>query len=369
MKTINLKLKSNPYNIYIEHNLTKKIPVLLKKLNLGNLGIVITSPKIYSAHKRVVDSVFGSKDYKIIMVPNGESAKSEKTLFKVINKIVKADGIGKKIFIICLGGGTIGDLGGFAASIYKRGMPYVQIPTTLLAQIDSSIGGKTAIDLKEAKNILGSFYQPKAVFIDPTFLNTLPLREKKQGLAEAIKYGVIKDKNFFDYLKRNYRKIIKAKPDKKAVLKVVEVCASIKAKIVEEDEKDTKGVRAILNFGHTFGHALEAHFEYKNKNISHGEAVAIGMVYAGWLSLYLGYCSKEAYQEIVEAVELFSLPTKAKFNPWVLYKTLTYDKKFTSGKIRMILIKQIGKVEVVEGILPRKIRKTLTIFNQGLVDI
>ena len=353
MKTINVKVKENPYNIYIDYNLTGKIPAYIKKLNLGNFGIIIASKKVLSLHKKLINKTFSKKSYKIISVIDGEKAKSKKWLFKVIEAVVRADKLRRKVFVVCLGGGTIGDLGGFAASIYKRGIPYVQIPTTLLAQIDSSIGGKTAIDLNIAKNILGSFYQPRAVFIDPLFLKTLPNKEMKQGMAEAIKYGIIKSKDFFEFLKKNHEKIIKL--DKTSILKVINTCAQIKAKIVSADEKEKKGLRTILNFGHTLAHALESCLQYKK--ITHGEAVALGMLYVTGLSYSLKMCNKACINEINEILKLFKLPRKIKANYLSLYKSLTYDKKFISGKIRMVLLKKIGQVQVIEGIKPQNLNK------------
>jgi len=358
VKTIIVKLKKNPYKIHIGYGLLKETPKHIKRLKLGNFGLVITSPKILSLHRKGINKAFGGKNYKIITVIDGEKAKSKKWLNKVIGEVVGADTLNRKVFIICLGGGTIGDLGGFVASVYKRGIPYIQIPTTLLGQIDSSIGGKTAIDLKEAKNILGAFYQPKAVFIDPGFLKTLSAREIKQGLAEAIKYGAIKDKEFFDFLKKNHKKILEL--DSTCTLKLISVCASIKAKIVAADEREKKGLRTILNFGHTLAHALESSLQYKR--LSHGEAVSLGMLYAAYLSKVLKKCSEKEVNRIEEVVKLFSLPAKIKFNALTLYKSLSYDKKFTSGKIRMVILRKIGKVEVVDGISPQNIKKTLKSF-------
>jgi len=353
---IKLNLRENSYNIYLGHNIIKKVPFYIRKLNLGNFGLVITSSKIYYLHKKTIRAAFRNKNYKVITVADGEGAKSKKWLFYIIKEALKADGWNKRLFIVCLGGGTIGDLGGFAASIYKRGIPYIQIPTTLLGQIDSSIGGKTGIDLDQAKNILGAFYQPRAVFIDPGFLTTLSAREIKQGMAEAIKYGVIKNKRFFYFLKNNHKKIMDLEPS--CILKVISVCAQIKAKIVTEDEKEKKGLRTILNFGHTFAHALESTLNYKK--ISHGEAVALGMIYAAKLSLLLKECSKEDVREISEIIELFSLPAKVSFSRSALYKSLIYDKKFISGKVRMVLLKEIGKVKVKEGIPLQKMGTVLS---------
>lgn len=359
LKTIPVQLKENSYEIKIGHGCFKKILKYLNPLKLGNYGIVIVSSKVYDLYKNLIKNTFKAKDFKIIKVINGEKLKSRKWLFHVINEILKTDTWGRKIFILCLGGGTVGDLGGFVASMYKRGVPYLHIPTTLLAQIDASIGGKTAIDLNEAKNILGSFYQPKTVIIDPNFLTTLSKKELKQGIAEAIKYGLIIDEDFFYFLKKNHKRIEDLDPA--SISKLIHTCASIKAKIVEKDEKEIKGLRTILNFGHTLGHALESSLKYQK--ISHGEAIAIGMIFATKLSYFLGKCDKNVVNEVIEMIKLFKIPTKINFDYISLYKSLTYDKKFVSGKIRMVLIKKIGEVEVVEGISPEKIKKILKTFS------
>ncbi len=360
MKTIRVKLKENPYSIFVGYNIIAKIPSQIKKLNLGNMGIVLTTPKILSLYKNVINKTFKSNAYRIVTVPDGEKAKSQKYLFELIDKIIAADTWNKKVFLVCLGGGTVGDLGGFAASIYKRGIPCVQVPTTLLAQIDASIGGKTAIDLKKAKNILGTFHQPNAVFIDPMFLKTLPHKQFKEGIAEAIKYGVIKKKELFDFLKKHHKGITHQKKD--LMLYLIASCAQIKARVVEDDEKEKRGIRTILNFGHTMAHALEAAYEYKR--LSHGEAVAIGMVFASQLSAMLGKCSAAEAQKVKKLIELYSLPTAASFDYASLYGSLCYDKKFISGKARMVILKRIGKVEVIEGI--PMIKKALCKFGSSI---
>lgn len=358
-KIIKVALKDNPYDIYIDYNIFKKVPAYLKQLNLGNFGIIITSHKVYALYKDLIKKTFQGFSYKIIKVPNGEAAKSKKCLWEVIDKIVKADNWNKELFVICLGGGTVGDLGGFAASIYKRSIPYIQIPTTLLAQVDASIGGKTAIDLSQAKNILGTIYQPKAVFIDPVFLRTLSKKELKEGIAEVIKYGIIRDKDFFDFLRDNYEEIMALCPE--YILKLIFVCAKIKADIVKEDEKEAKGVRTILNFGHTFGHALETSLKYAK--FSHGEAVALGMIYAVRLSCDLGLCRESEVKQIEDIIKRFSLPAKLKVEYAAVYKAMSYDKKFILGKVRMVLLRGIGRVEVVNGIPLKNVVKSLKIFN------
>lgn len=359
MKIIKVSLKENPYNIYIEYNLAHKLPLYLKELNLGNFAIVITSPTLQSKYKNLIKAIFKDFSYKIVEVADGEEAKSEKWLFRAIEKIVNIDAWNKKLFIVCLGGGTIGDLGGFIASIYKRGIPYVQIPTTLLSQIDASIGGKTGIDLSEAKNILGTFYQPKAIFIDPAFLSTLESKEIKEGIAEAIKYAIIKRRDFFFFLKKNYREIMKLEPA--CLLKMISACVQIKAKVVQEDEKEKKGIRTILNFGHTLAHALETSKGYKT--LSHGEAVSLGILYAAQLSYSLGMCNRRDFQEIYDILRCFRLPIKISFNYLNVYKIMSYDKKFISGKARLVLLRRIGKATVVDNVSSEKILKSLKIFS------
>ncbi|MCP4653509.1 MAG: 3-dehydroquinate synthase [Candidatus Omnitrophica bacterium] len=358
MKTIKVRLRNNPYNIYIDNNILVKLPTYLKKMNLGNYAIIVTSAKVNSLYKNKIKKSFKNIAHSIVPVANGEAAKSKKWLFSVIDAIIASDTWGRKVFVIALGGGTVGDLSGFGASIYKRGVPYVQIPTTLLAQVDSSIGGKTAIDLKQAKNILGTFHQPKAVFIDPTFLKTLSKKEINEGLAETIKYGIIKNKTFFNFLQKNSQKINRLEPS--IILKLISTCAAIKAAIVKEDETETKGIRTILNFGHTLAHALETTSKY-NK-LSHGEAVSIGMSYSAKLSLALGKCKREEANNVESVLKLFSLPTTISGSYITLSDALRYDKKFINGKVRMVLMREVGEVEVVKNIPLNVIRKSLKSF-------
>ena len=304
VKTIPLSLKDNPYRIFIGDAALGCLPAFVRQNNLGNHAVIITTSKLKALYTKLIRKTFSGIEYTIVTVVDGERAKSKEWLFKVLKHLIKSDRLGRRLFVVCLGGGVVGDLGGFAAAVYKRGIPYLQIPTTLLAQIDSSIGGKTAIDLEEAKNILGAFYQPKAVFTDPRFLRTLPVREIKQGMAEAIKYGVISDKVFFDFLEKQPARIKDL--DSKVMLRIITTCAGIKAKIVACDEKETKGLRTILNFGHTFAHALESSFNYRK--ITHGDAVSLGMCYAARLSQALGKCEQAQVSKLISLLRLYSLP-------------------------------------------------------------
>lgn len=358
MKIIKVKLKKDSYNIIIGNNIVKQIPLQAMRLGIGNFAVIVTCRKVYALYGRLIKTIF-SKSCKVIIVPDGEKAKTKDNLFKVIDGLLEATTLNRKIYLVCLGGGTVGDLGGFAAAVYKRGIPYIQVPTTLLSQIDASIGGKTAIDLTAAKNILGSFYQPKAVFIDPIFLKTLGRQEINEGLAEAIKYGAIASLPLFNFLKNNIDNILNL--DNKSLLKIISECVRIKARIVSVDEKEDKGIRTILNFGHTVAHALEASTRYGK--LTHGQAVSLGMLVAVRLSYLLGYCKIDGVNSIREILKLFSLPTELKFDYESFIKAVKYDKKFITGNIRMVILEKIGKVKVVSGISLEKLMKSMEIIR------
>jgi 3-dehydroquinate synthase len=350
---------ANPYKIYIDEKIACRLNSYLTKLNLGNIALIVTSRSVHRIYSQQIVKSFGKIAVKFVILPDGEGAKNEQNLFKIAKEALKADGWGKKLFFVALGGGTIGDVTGFAAAIYKRGTSYINIPTTFLAQIDSSIGGKTAIDLKEAKNILGAFHQPSAVFIDTGFLKTLRAREIAQGSAEAIKYGVIYDKKLFDFLGKNHRKV--AALERNTILRIIAACVEIKASIVSRDPLEKKGLRTILNFGHTFGHALETSLRYRS--FSHGEAIAIGMIYAANLSVIMGRCSRNDLSKIIHIIKKFSLPITVNMGNTDFRNTMKHDKKFTAGKTRMVLLKAIGKVEICNDIPDTQLCQAFDIFG------
>ena len=359
MKVITVKIKGNPYKIYIGEGIIRDLGKRITKLGLGNTAIVVTCKSVHRLYSEQIIKYFDKINTKFVILPDGEAAKTGENLFKIAHEALKTEGWGKKLFFAAFGGGTIGDVAGFAASIYKRGTPYINIPTTLLAQVDSSIGGKTAIDLKEAKNILGTFYQPSAVLIDTDFLKTLGAREIAQGIAEVIKYGLIRDKNLFYFLENNYKKIIAR--ENSAMFKIIAACAGIKADIVSRDPLEKKGLRTILNFGHTFGHAIEASLQYQG--LSHGEAISIGMVYAVHLSAILGKCGPCELNRVRAIIKRFSLPVTAGGVKAGFHDIMKYDKKFIAGKARMVLLNKIGKVEVCRDISEEKLKQALDIFN------
>ncbi len=352
MNKIKLALKENSYDIHVGYKILEKLGTIIKPLNVGHDAVVITNPGILRRYKNSISSGLEREKFsaKFLVVPDGERSKSAEQAFKLLNQIAAYD-VGRKIFILAFGGGVVGDLAGFVASVYKRGIPYIQIPTTLLAQIDSAIGGKVAIDLPVGKNLVGSFCQPRAVVSDVAVLSTLSERQIRNGLAEAIKYGVITDKNLFNYLEKDYKDILSLKPA--ALIKLVTVCSRIKADVVKRDEKETKGIRTILNFGHTLGHAIESAGRYNQ--YQHGEAIAIGIHAAALISVNLQLFSRVQLKRLKDLIQAVGLPLYfKKISTSDILKAMRHDKKFVAGKNRFVLARDIGKVQVVMDI-PLKI--------------
>ena len=286
-------------------------------------------------------------DLELIEIPSGEAAKSIQTCLEVVEKLIQA-GADRTSALIALGGGVVGDITGFIASTYMRGIPYIQIPTTLLSQVDSSIGGKTAIDLPTGKNLMGSFHQPKAVFIDLSFLQTLPEREFKSGLAEILKCGIIDDPALFAALESGAVEI--ARRDVDFLEKIIARTCQIKKGMVEMDETD-KGMRRYLNFGHTIGHALEAESEY---SLSHGESVSVGMIAAALLSERLNYLPASEQERIAATVETLGLPHRVPDNSSTegILSRLKVDKKKSGEKVNFVLLKRLG-MPFINGGVPR----------------
>jgi 3-dehydroquinate synthase len=345
--TIHLKLKENPYPIIIGHDILKDVPKYLNKLSLGKDAVIISHSVIARLYGNKLSSALKKAGYsvKVFNVPEGEKSKSAFCALRLIEQLAAYD-VNRKIVVIALGGGVVGDLAGFVAAIYKRGVPYIQVPTTLLAQIDSSIGGKTAIDLKYGKNLVGAFYQPQAVVADTKVLATLTQRQMRNGLAEAIKYGVIKDPNLFGFIESHYDRLLKN--DAKYLTLMVKRCAQIKAEVVAADEKETKGIRTILNYGHTVGHAIEsaANFRYH-----HGESVGLGMRVAGAIAVARGLLSVKDQARIDDLISAVGLPkTIEKVKLSTMMDVMSHDKKFVAGRNRFVLASKIGQVKVVKDI-------------------
>ncbi|MDU7214103.1 3-dehydroquinate synthase [Clostridium sp.] len=331
-------LKENSYNILIEKGLLSKLGEELKKIYFGEKIFIITDENVDKYYgDKVKDELdkAGYKTRKMVLTP-GEETKSFSTLPSIYNELLDFK-LTRKELIITLGGGVIGDLGGFAASTFLRGISFVQIPTSLLAQVDSSVGGKVAVDLEKGKNLVGSFYQPKAVFIDPDVLNTLPEKFYKDGMAEVIKYGCIKDRDFFYMLKslKSREEVMNNIED------ILYKCCYIKKSVVERDEKDL-GERMLLNFGHTLGHAIEKYYNFTG--YSHGEAVAIGMYNISLKSEDEGITEKGVSEEIKEILINYDLPYEVdiKDNNKII-DTISLDKKNIGNVLKVILLKSIGE--------------------------
>ena len=343
IEEINLNLDEKSYKIYIGTDAASKLKGFLEANSYSKI-FVVTDYNVASSHLERFKKIIPKAEYLIANA--GEQSKAFPPLQDLCERIL-AKGADRNSLIIAFGGGVVGDLAGFAASILLRGIDFVQMPTTLLSMVDSSVGGKTGINCKHGKNLIGAFYQPKMVICDTSFLATLPLRQIRSGYAEIIKYGLIADRNFYDFLSENFSKIMLL--EEKFVVAAIKRSCEIKAQIVSKDETE-QGIRAILNFGHTFAHILEAETEYGNI-LNHGEAVAIGMLMAAQMSNDIGLLASEELENIRSHLQEcgFRLNLRDLKNNWSiarLTKFLTKDKKVKNGKARFILLKDIGNVTI-----------------------
>ena len=344
---LRINLRENSYDIIIEHGLLASLGTLISQKFVKPKTFIVTDNNI-SVYwlKQTIESLSAQGiSPTVLEVPVGESTKSFINLEKIIDQLLESK-VDRNSLLIALGGGVIGDLAGFAGAVTLRGIQVVQVPTTLLSQVDSSVGGKTGINVRQGKNLVGSFYQPSLVAIDTQVLETLPSRQLFAGYAEVVKYGLIKDGSFFDWLELNGKKVLEG--DKLAQQFAIFTSCRIKSEIVEADEKE-QDLRAILNFGHTFGHALEAEAGYDG-NLLHGEAVSIGMVMAIELSKNLGYLSGQDAGRAIEYIRKIGLPTNIKiikgstsWNPDGLMQHMQHDKKVSNGQLRFVLLKGIGE--------------------------
>lgn len=357
MRTVTVQLKERSYKIIVGAGALVSLGQTLKRLALGSCAYVVTNPTIWRRHgPRIISSLKHSGVRVVVRtIADAETSKSFDTVTSLIaglNRQARRE----RLFIVACGGGVVGDVAGFAAAIFRRGIPYVQVPTTLLAQVDSAIGGKTAVDLTEGKNLAGAFYQPRLVVSDVRVLETLPLRQLRSGLAEIIKYGVISDPQLFEYVEAHVPALLAAGP--RQLTEVIMRSSAIKAKVVAEDEREEKGKRTVLNFGHTIGHALEAASGYCR--FSHGEAISLGMVAAGIISREMGLVSCSPLQRLEGLLKRVGLPVRMKgVSVANVVAAHYYDKKFTGGTNRFVLLRGIGRVEVVEHIPLGVIRQAL----------
>ena len=352
MQRLNIDLGERSYDILFGSGLLGNLGECLSQIFKPSRIVLITHPSLFQTYGDKVLSGFKGQGWAvdIIEVEEGETSKTLGQAEKIFDRLLdlKCD---RKSVLIAFGGGVIGDLVGFVAATFQRGIPFVQVPTTLLSQVDSSVGGKTAVNHPKGKNMIGAFYQPCLVVADLDTLQTLPQKEFCSGLAEIIKYGVISDASLFEYLENNIEKILQL--DKECLEYIIKTSCSIKAKVVEKDERENH-YRMILNFGHTIGHAIEALTGYSQ--FIHGEAVAIGMVYAAKLSQKLGKCQEKTLHRLDRLVRKYGLPADLPdLNSKAIIESLYHDKKTINHKIKFILVKEIGVVEIVEDMSEEKI--------------
>lgn len=345
MSRLTVELGARSYPIYIgEENLSN--PSLFSDHITHNNVMILTNETIAPLYLNTIRESLHGFSVQQIVIPDGEKYKTLSQLESVIGEML-SNGCARDTTLIALGGGVIGDLCGFVAATFQRGIPFIQIPTTLLSQVDSSVGGKTAVNHPLGKNMIGAFYQPKAVIIDTTTLSTLPAREFAAGMAEVIKYGIIYDAEFFAWLEKNVHQLKTL--ETQALTHAIKRCCEIKAEIVALDETE-QNLRALLNLGHTFGHAIEAEMGYGNW--LHGEAVAAGMVIACEVAEQQNWMTASEVRRVRDLIEQFDLPTVGPdgMNCQTYIKHMRHDKKVQAGAIRFIMPKGIGKAFVTSEI-------------------
>lgn len=361
MTTIQVTLAERSYPIYINNDFSQ-ISELLKKHITGQQVFIVTDEHVAPLYLDKLLQALSGLQVAHLILPSGEETKTLATIEKILTQLltIKQD---RSTTMIALGGGVIGDMTGFAASCYRRGVAFIQIPTTLLAQVDSAIGGKTGVNHSLGKNMIGAFYQPKCVIADVTTLQSLPEREFKAGLAEVIKYGLLADAEFFAWLEQNTTAILQR--DSKALVSIIENSCTIKADFVMRDEYE-QNERALLNLGHTFGHAIEAATHYQSW--LHGEAVAVGLLMAADLSVRLGLLPETDLQRIQRLLLQFGLPiapppsmTQENF-----LQFMSQDKKVLAGQLRLILLDKIGHAIINKDYAINKLSETIGRFVEAL---
>ncbi|MFA5928281.1 MAG: 3-dehydroquinate synthase [Candidatus Margulisiibacteriota bacterium] len=362
MRIINVELGAQSYQIVIAAGLYLRPADYWPKKKLGKKLAIITESKqsaIYKEYRNTVWQSFKQMGYKpieILLPAAGEPAKNLQTTEMIFNELARHD-LDRDSTLIALGGGVVGDIVGFVAATYLRGINYIQMPTTLLSQVDSSVGGKTGVNLPAGKNLVGCFYQPKLVLIDLNTLSSLPAREFRTGMAEVIKYGMIKSPKLFARLEKLPDLSSLKKIGQENIQEIVAECCQIKADIVKEDEREAH-LRMILNFGHTVGHALEA--ETKYTEYTHGEAIAIGMIVAGEIGVEMKKFPPEEMSRLRKLIEKAGLPSKMpELDKRKLLDAMYKDKKNKDEKLTFVLPKRIGEVEIVRDVPEREIKKAI----------
>jgi len=345
-----------PIKLAQTQNITYDITIdTLPALTFDTSVVVVTNPTVAGYHLDTLLSKISATQLHVVTIPDGEEYKTLETVENILDECFEQK-LDRKSLLIAFGGGVIGDMTGFTASLYQRGIDFIQVPTTLLSQVDASVGGKTGVNNKYGKNLIGAFYQPKAVYIDPSFLDTLPPREFAAGVAEVVKMAVMFDKEFFIYLQN--ANLQNSDTIKEMIRKSVE----LKAWVVNQDEKEA-GIRAVLNYGHTFGHVVENETNYKT--YLHGEAVAIGIVMANALAIELGLFSQEEAEEVKVFLKSANLPTEYIIKDVDdFYEHFFLDKKSAKGNIKFILPHGMGNYKMVANIDENIVKKVLATFGE-----
>ena len=356
MQTISVPLQNRSYPIWIKKGLLTNLPELLKPMNQGQKWVIFSQNEIISLYGNSLCKGLKSAGFQVelVVLPDGEKAKSLNELEGIFSQLISM-GCDRSSTFLALGGGVVGDATGFIAASFMRGVDYIQIPTTLLAMVDSSIGGKTGVNLPDGKNLVGAIWQPKAVVIDIELLKSLQEREITSAMGEVLKYGAILDRNLFEVVAENLNDILNlSKPE--LLTEVIGRCAKLKADVVVEDEREG-GKRRILNFGHTIGHALETHFGFET--LRHGEAVAYGMLAAGKLSNEDGRLEIEDFELLQTTIKKLPLPKLPEFDAENILKIMQRDKKVKDRKINFVLLEAIGKTVIVDSIEKESIIKAM----------
>lgn len=364
MKTISVDLGERTYPIYIGCGLLGGAP-LLKSYATSQQVMIVTNDCVAPLYLSKVEQLFSGYHCNTVVLPDGERYKTLETINKIFDALL-SNKHNRTTTLVALGGGVIGDMTGFAAACYQRGVSFIQIPTTLLAQVDSSVGGKTGVNHPLGKNMIGAFHQPSCVLIDVDTLNTLPDREYRAGMAEVIKYGLINDSDFFEWLLANVDALFRR--DAGALIYAIQRSCANKARIVAADEKET-GIRAWLNLGHTFGHAIEAWQAYKG--FLHGEAVAIGMVLAAELSVQLGLLSPSCAERIVALLLRLELPVVQPegMDAAAFIEFMQRDKKVLNGNLRFVLLDAIGSAVIRDDVPVEKVISAIDACRQRAVAV
>lgn len=360
MVKLNINLKDRGYPIFITNNYDE-LGKCLKGARLSGKVVLVTDTNVekHQAEECMAQLAHSGIDVKKFVIQPGEASKNLKVVEELYRFLLE-EKLDRSGILIALGGGVVGDLTGFVAATYMRGIHFVQIPTTLLAQADSSVGGKVGVDFMGSKNMIGAFYQPKMVYINVKSLQTLPERELKAGLAEVVKHGIIRDKDFFDYIDNNLNKILGLDDD--VLQYMTKVNCSIKGRVVEEDEKEDD-LRAILNFGHTVGHAIESVTDFR---LLHGECVSLGMVSVFKLAAALDMVDKTSVVKVIELLSKIGLPVNLEaLDVDKVYNQMFYDKKAKDGKLLFVLPRHIGEVVQVRLDEEELIRKAISNLVAG----